>query len=179
MHRWKITVAVLSFAMISFALNANIFACEKVKNDPASPASGHPQSTPVIFGKPFNVPSFSLKIIDSQTNKPLANAEVRVFYVWEWLQYPQYENLFPGWEQAHESKQCALSDDGSVNVPTYKVITRGWHKGKWLLGRKPKFDHLEIHVPIRSRILTFHYSKKDLEKLGKQEKPQITLHVSE
>lgn len=166
-------------AIISIASNSIVFACEEVKYDSNSPVYQYPKTQPLVFGKSFQVPSFKLRIIDSQTSKPLANAEIRVFYVWEWFMYPQYEKLFGGWEQAHESKKCALSNDGSVNVPTYKVITRGWYKGKWLLGRKPKFDHLVIQVPIRSRILTFHYSKKDLEKLGKQGKSQITLHVSE
>lgn len=179
MDRGKSIRVGFVFALILFSLSSTVPACERIINDPASPGYQHPITSPLIFGKPFQVPAFTLKIVYSNNNKPLRNAKIHLFYVWKWLEYPQTENLFPGWAEAYELTTCDLDDDEFTKVPTYEVVTRGWYKGRWLLGRKPKFDHFTIQVPTKKRLLTYDYSEKDLEKLRKQERPEIILQVSE
>ena len=179
MNQWRLIGAGVALALFLFSFSSTVLACERLKNDPTSPAYQHPRTSPLVFGKPFQVPAFTLKIIYSENNRPLGDAKIHLFYVWKWLEYPQTENLFPGWADAHELATCDLDVDGSVNVPTHEVNTRGWYKGKWLLGRKPKFDHFAVQVPTKDRLITYKYSEKDLERLKKQERPAITLRVAE
>ena len=138
---------------------------------------GHPQTPPVIFGKPFSVPSVLIKAVDAKTRKPLVGNEIIVRYVWQWFQYPYSEHPLGVWSDAYDLVRCVTDTDGMVAVSEHEVVPSGWYKGKYLLGRKPSFLHLDVSVETKKSIRHYEVSRKELEQMRQSQRSDVILAV--
>ncbi|MEJ7623462.1 MAG: hypothetical protein WKF34_05675 [Pyrinomonadaceae bacterium] len=140
---------------------------------------GHPQTPPVIFDKPFSVPSMRIQAVDAKTRKPLVGNEIIVRYSWRWFQYPYQEHPLGVWSDAYDLVRCVTDEDGMIIVPEHEVVPSGWYKGKHLLGRKPSFRHLDVSVGTKKSIQHFEVSRNELEKMRQSQKSDVVLAVSQ
>lgn len=138
---------------------------------------GQPQRPPVVRGKAYTVPKFRLLITDVRTGAPVAEREVYVRYVWRWFEYPYQEHPFGVWSEAFDLVKCATGKQGVVGMSEFEVTPGGWYKGKWLLGRKPEFTHLDVSVHFETHITHVRITKAELERYRKSKTDAITLKV--
>ena len=132
-----------------------------------------PKETPVIYGKPYLVPTLRFRLFKGNTQEPLAGAKISVLYVWHWLQYPYPESPCGSFSSATERTEVESDKDGVVVIPEYTVKPRGWSKQPkcwwWSLTHpnnkkaEPYFDHLEIRISDPQYATGFTYSKSDIE----------------
>lgn len=141
-------------------------------------AFGHPQTPPVIFGKPFVVPTLRIRVIDAGTGKPLIGKEVIVRYVWRWLEYPYQEHPFGAWSDAYDLVRCVTDQNGMVVIAEHQVVPSGWYKGKYTLGHKPSFRRLDISVNTGRSITHREIKQKFLENLRRRNESDIMITVS-
>lgn len=139
---------------------------------------GLPREPPVVYGKPYVVPKFRLRISDEQTGVPVAGREVIVRYVWRWFEYPYPERPLGVWSDAYELVRCVTGEDGVVEMPEFKVVPRGWYKGRMLMGRKPRFTHLGVSVHLEKHITDVRITKGELERYKDGKTDTIPLQVS-
>jgi hypothetical protein len=138
---------------------------------------GQPQSPPVVQGKAYTVPKFRLLFEDERTGAPIDEREVYVRYVWRWFEYPYQEHPFGVWSDAFDLVKCVTDKRGVVEMSEFKVTPGGWYKGKWLLGRKPEFTHLDVSVHFETHITHVRITKGELEKYRKSKADAITRKV--
>lgn len=138
----------------------------------------HPQTPPVIFGKPFIVPSLRIRVIESGAGNPLIRKELIVRYVWRWLEYPYQEHPFGAWSDAYDLMRCVTDQNGMIIIAEHKVIPSGWYKGKYSLGHKPSFQHLDISVNTGRSITHREIKQKFLEDLRRRNESDIVMTVS-
>lgn len=139
---------------------------------------GHPRTPPVIFGKPFIVPGVRIQAVDAKTREPLVGNEIIVRYAWRWFQYPYPEHPLGSWSDAYDLVRCVTDKDGMIVVREHEVVPGGWYKGKYLLGRKPDFRHLDISVGTKKSIQHFEVSRNELEQMRRSHKSDVILVVS-
>ena len=123
-----------------------------------------PKETPVIYGKPFVVPTLRFRLLKGDTNEPLTGAKVHVLYVWNWLQYPYPESSCGAFIPATELAEVESDKDGNVTFPEYTVKPRGWTRlPECRKKAEPYFDSLEIRIGHPQYAAGFIYSKSDIE----------------
>ena len=147
--------------------------CGNVENVP----SHFDKTPPLIYGKPYVVPRLRFHILDAQTGTPIIGREVIVHYSWRWFEYPLPENLFGGWTQSSVLRKCVTDNLGFLEIPEFQVTPSGWYSGKFLLGRKPEFSHLEVSVHWEKRITSFSFNKSSIERYQKEKTNGISLRV--
>ncbi len=138
---------------------------------------GLPQKQPVVYGEPYIVPKLRLRITDERTGVPIARREVIVRYVWRWFEYPYQEHPLGVWSDAYELVRCRTNEDGVIEVPEFKVVPRGWYKGKLLMGRRPEFTHLDVSVHLEKHISHRGITKGKLERYEGSKTGTIPLQV--
>jgi len=138
---------------------------------------GQPQRPPVVFGKPYTVPKFRLRVTDEATGAPVAGREVFVRYVWRWFEYPYPEHIFGAWSEAFDLVKCVTDEEGFVEMSEFRVTPGGWYRGKMLLGQKPEFKHLDVSVHMDAYIRHVLITKRELERQKKSKTDTVTLKV--
>ena len=138
---------------------------------------GLPQKRPVIYGKPYIIPKFRLRITDERTGVPIAGREVIVRYVWRWFEYPYPERPLGVWSDAYELVRCMADKGGVVEMSEFKVAPRGWYKGRMLMGRRPEFTHLDVSVHLEKHITHVRITKDELERYKGSKADTIPLQV--
>ncbi|MBX3278942.1 MAG: hypothetical protein KF868_13135 [Acidobacteria bacterium] len=103
---------------------------------------GCEKRVPVIFGKPYVVPTLKIKLIDRNTNKPAAGIKVSVGYGFKWFEYPYPEHPRGVWSEASYSTECVANEEGVIEVDEFKVEPHGWYKGVY--AREPQFTKVTI-----------------------------------
>ncbi len=133
---------------------------------------GTPQKSPMIYGQPYTVPKFRLRITDKRTGVPIVEREVIVRYVWRWFEYPYPEHPRGVWSDAYQSISCTTDKNGDLELPEFKVVPSGWYTGPRLKGRKPEFRHLDVSVHLEKHITHVRITKDELE-LHKNKKADV------
>lgn len=118
---------------------------------------------PVITGQPIEIPTLKLRVTDNKTGEAVPRKEVIIRYVWSWYRYPYPEHRFGVWSNSFDVIHYLTDEDGYFLLPAYKLVPRGWYKGKYLFGRKPKFRDIELSVEN----LHFWMTRKQIEKTKK------------
>ncbi len=180
LHGCYIIILILAAATLSFGQDSPLpsleAGCGVLEKDFVF---GHPQTPPVIFGKSFSVPNVRIQALDANTRKPLVGNEIIVRYVWRWFQYPYPEHPLGVWSDAYDLVRCVIDKDGVVVGPEHEVVPSGWYKGKYLLGRKPSFRHLDISVGTKKSISHYQVSRNELEKMRQSQKSDVIFTVSQ
>lgn len=140
--------------------------------------SGRPQKPPVVYGKPYILPKFRLRITDERTGAPIAERQVIVRYVWRWFEYPYPEHPLGVWSDDYDLVRCTTDKHGEVEMSEFKVVPSGWYKGKMLMGRKPEFTHLDVSVHLEKHITHVRLTKDDLDRYWRVKADTISLKVS-
>jgi len=103
---------------------------------------------PVIFGKRYLVPKLRITVIDKNTGKPAAGAKMGIGYGFKWLEYPYYpedEHPFGVWtEGRYVTHDCFANEDGVIEADAFTVEPHGYYKGKYAIGRTPRFTTVSI-----------------------------------
>ncbi len=157
----------------SSSLNA---VCSPVKDV----GVGHPQTTPVIFGKAFVTPNVRVHFLDAGTKNQIGGNLVVVHYTWWYFNPTSGENCEWGcWEDAYENAQCITDKSGTVNLPEFEVVPSGWFKTKPRLffSTAPKFHDIEIDIHTQKWIIGYHLSQKELERMRKTQTVDVTFEV--
>ena len=139
--------------------------------------NGRPQKTPVIYGQPYIVPKFRLRVTDERTGVPVAEREVIVRYIWRWFEYPYPERPLGVWSDAYDLVRCMTDRHGVAEMSEFKVVPSGWYKGKMLIGRKPEFTHLDVSVHLEKHITHVRITKRELERYRRSKADAIPLKV--
>jgi hypothetical protein len=139
---------------------------------------GHPQSPAVIFGRPFIVPNVRIRFVSANTGQPLVGKEVIVRYVWRWLEYPRQEHPFGAWSDGYDLVRCITDENGVISVTEREVVPRGWYRGRYTLGRKPSFRHLDISIHTERSIIHRQIERRNLEGLRRRNQREVTLSIS-
>jgi hypothetical protein len=168
-----LTIVVLLLGQQSVPTTKSHSACGVVEE-----GYGRPQKPPVIYGKPYIVPKFRLRITDEQTGRPIAEREVIVRYVWRWFEYPYPDRLLGVWSDANDLVKCTTGNQGEVEMSEFRVVPSGWYKGKMLMGRKPEFTHLDVSVQLEKQLTNFRLTKDDLKHYRSSKADFIPLKVS-
>lgn len=137
-----------------------------------------PRKAPVVYGKPYIVPKFRLRVVDERTGEPVAGREVIVRYSWRWFEYPYPEHPLGVWSDAYELVRCRSDKGGVVEMSEFRVEPRGWYKGRLLMGRKPEFTDLDVSVHLEKHITHARITKGQLERYKKSKADTIPLRVS-
>ena len=104
-----------------------------------------PQTPPTLFGAEFKVPE--LKFLITKTNEAFAVPKtIRLFYVWEWFEYPSIGYANGVWRENGDIVECSNVTARDVIIPEYKVVPKGWYVGEFANERKnrPRFVHIEV-----------------------------------
>lgn len=126
-----------------------------------------PEKEPVLFGTAFKVPDLRFQFVSKSENLP---SIVRVFYIWEWFEYPARGRSGGVWDDAGDIVECSNVGKMNIVIPAYNVVPKGWYSGEFANGRKniPKFDHIEVAFETKEcgapRLL---FDKKEIEKFRK------------
>jgi hypothetical protein len=139
---------------------------------------GRPPKPPVVYGKPYIVPKLRLHVADEQTGVPVAEREVIVRYVWRWFEYPYQEHPLGVWSDAYDLVRCMTDKHGVVGMSEFKVVPRGWYRGKMLIGRKPEFTHLDVSVHLEKHLTHVRITKRELDRYKSSKADTIPLRVS-
>jgi hypothetical protein len=130
--------------------------------------NGSTRGSAVIFGEAVTVPELRLRFVDAKTGTRIAPKQVIVTYPWKWLEYPYPEHPWGAWSDAYDFIKCALRENAEeVVIPEYKLVPRGWYKGKYTdfpWSRKPKFDGIGITVEEDKCMSGFGIKKSDLDR---------------
>lgn len=167
--RWSPSLRLIQASCLWLQLGSGIAAstdsaCE-LYAEAVRIGAGKSAKAPLVFGKPFAVPSLRFQFErDGQIVRPI---EVDVFYYWNWIEYPYPEHPFGVWTDAADWFKCRVAEDGNLAVPPHTVRPRGWYNGlfnyfPW--PKKPLFSHLEITVKVEGCAPKFHIAREDLER---------------
>ncbi|CAN5415835.1 hypothetical protein BH10ACI3_BH10ACI3_06950 [soil metagenome] len=101
-----------------------------------------PKGTPSLFGQGFNIPDLRFRFVDFGNRVENLPQVVRIFYVWEWWEYPYPDHPRGVWNEANDIVLCTGVTNDEILIPAYKVEPKGWYSGKY--ARTPRFDHIEV-----------------------------------
>lgn len=135
------------------------------------------RGTPVIWGKPYEVPALHLEFRDESTGMPCSPTEIMIHYCWEWLQYPATERPWGAWTDTSDLLICNPNGETDVEIPIYLVKPRGWYDGKYTKfpwPKTPHFDRIEIMFSYNGCESNVIWESKDLKKF-RDSKAIITL----
>jgi hypothetical protein len=141
-----ILISLLLLPTAAIAQNAKSNRCANPEE--TCVGEGCNKRVPLIFGTPYLVPRLKITLIDRNTNKPAAGARMLVHYGFKWLEYPYYpydEYPFGTWTEANYSTDpCFANEDGVIEADRFKLEPRGYYKGVYSFGKKPKFTMVSI-----------------------------------
>lgn len=141
--------------------------------------NGQPRGPAVIFNDPESMPQLRLRFVDAKSGKRVTPKQVIVTYPWKWLEYPYPEHPWGAWSDAYDFLKCTLTqDEEELIIPEYKLVPRGWYKGKYTgfpWSRKPKFDGIGITIKEAQCTSGFGIKKSDL---GRYEKAVAIIKLS-
>ena len=124
----------------------------------------------VIFGEPVYVPALSFAFVQQETGLPVHPEWVKVFYSWEWIEYPYQEHPWGAWSTASEVWECQATGS-KLEVAARTVRPRGWYAGKytkWPWPKKPRFEEVSLRISMGgSRMNTFSFKPKELKRMAR------------
>ena len=133
---------------------------------------------PIIFGKAYDVPRLRLRLLDENTNKPLAGVPLTVRYQWEWLEYPYPEHPFGAWSGESYLAECVTDGGGLVEVEKYRVVPHGWYKGFYSIGHKPRFTSVALGFELSKCLATTGITKSEMKKCARKGVCEFTFRKS-
>lgn len=162
--------AVLIFASVLCVLasqDANRMDQCSLYSTPEEGSKGRP----LIWGKPYVVPSLHLSFVDKESGEAVKPSKVDVFYIWQWIEYPYPDHPWGAWSNAHDWVRCLPNDGGALRIPPFTVKPRGWYDGKYTKfpwSKKPYFDYLEITVHLDECAPKLRIDLKDLKRYQRE-----------
>ncbi len=129
-----------------------------------------PEAKVLLKGAAYKVPALNFRLNLSEKDTENRPHTIRIFYIWEWLEYPSRGRRGGAWEDAGDIVECSSGEKSSIVIPAYTVIPKGWYSGEFANERKntPRFDHMEVAFETKDcgapRLL---FDKKEIENFRK------------
>lgn len=116
---------------------------------------------PLLVGPKFQAPDLRFRFTNLGNRSENLPKVVRIFYIWNWLEYPYPEHSWGYWNEESDIIDCTNSNIETV-IPAYHVVPKGWYSGKF--ARTPQFDHIEVAFDIKDCSPRILFSKKEIAK---------------
>ena len=98
-----------------------------------------PEGPAVFTGTDYKVPNLRFRFVNWPHEPP---SLVRVFYGWQWWEYPYPNHPRGVWSDANDIVECTSFGPEQILIPSYNVKPKGWYSGRY--ARVPRFNHIEV-----------------------------------